>query len=144
LKIKQKKVEEEIISKGAFRLDPESIYVGEIEVKLMGDSHIKNLELVELQDWDFKLIRKSTIKDERVMPEIRLTNIMTADEEEIKIENEIEALLTADLLDNKRISTETFIELQNKDEKISKIKQNLLGNPEYCVNNLTTKKTEWQ
>ncbi len=41
----------------------------------------------------------------------------------------MEALLTADLLENKRLSTETFIELQNDDPKIRKIKENLLGNP---------------
>ncbi len=41
----------------------------------------------------------------------------------------MEALLTADLLENKRLSTETFIELQNEDSKIKRIKENLLGNP---------------
>ena len=121
--------EAETINKGLFRLDPESIFIGDIEIKFMGDPCLKHLELVELQDFDNRQLRKSTQIEERKMPEIPVWSVNTKEEDRKSKEKEMEALLTADLLENKRLSTETFIELQNDDPKIRKIKENLLGNP---------------
>ncbi len=75
------------------------------------------------------MLRKSTQIEERKMPEIPVWSVKTKEEDRKSKEKEMEALLTADLLENKRLSTETFIELQNDDPKIRKIKENLLGNP---------------
>ena len=61
------------------------------------------------------------------MPELPIWTIRPNKKHEKN--KEMEALLTADLLENKRLSTETFIELQNEDPKIKRIKENLLGNP---------------
>jgi Integrase zinc binding domain len=97
---------------------------------LLGSPEYRQLELVELQELDNKLLQKSCYIEERLMPKIPVWSTVITDDTKKNATNEMEALLTADLLENKRLSTETFIELQNNDSKIKIIKENLLGNPE--------------
>ncbi len=63
------------INKGCFRIDPESIFIGELEIKFLGDTPFKHLELVELQDFDHRLLRKYTQTEERTMPELPIWTI---------------------------------------------------------------------
>ncbi len=51
------------------------IFIGELEIKFLGDTPFKHLELVELQDFDHKLLRKSTQTEERTMPELPVWTI---------------------------------------------------------------------
>ncbi len=79
------------INRGCFRIDPESIFIGELEIKFLGDTPFKHLELVELQDFDHRLLRKSTQTEERAMPELPIWTIRPNRKKEKN--NEMEALL---------------------------------------------------
>jgi hypothetical protein len=71
------------------------VFIGRIEVKLMGEPPVKHLELIELEEFDNKLLRKSNAIEERKMPEIPVWSTKT---DKIRENKEKEMELTADLL----------------------------------------------
>jgi hypothetical protein len=113
-------------------LYPDRLNLGELKINIAAvNKEGKEKEIQEILDFERKQLSSSR-KIREAAGEIRLGD-KDLDTEETAGEigkpqtEEIASLLAEDLLANRRISLETIIELQNKDERIYNIKQNLLG-----------------
>ncbi len=136
-------------------IDPPNFQLDFLNINLLGDEFEKVDQLNELIDFEHKFISHGSVNMMANMP-LMMTgaldplnedeNFSLADPDNFRDENgncpslnqrEMSALLAADLTDNYKLSVDTLVELQNKEIRLQRIKEDLLGNPDahkyFCI-----------
>ena len=108
-------------------LDPYFIKISNIKINILGNRDKRTEQIDDLRALENELLLKSTVSFERKLPCLHTECTKTEEKEDTNMYKQ--AQLAHDLLNHKKLSVETLISMQTEDENISKIRENLVGNP---------------
>jgi len=117
---------------GVFSAD--MISIGNVKINIIGDRFSRIQEIDKLRLWEDDNLLRSSRKIEVRLPTMYTAKQgpdadIEADSEKAWKNSAGQALLAADLLNNKKLSLDTLQIMQGQDKEISRIRESLLGNP---------------